>query len=88
VTLSTRNAVSVPGGSNPTKWKTQFNIANGTFTGSFELLDAGVKRVAPFSGVLRQPSEGRDPVIGDGHFLIPVAPGMAEILSGEVLLQR
>lgn len=88
VTLSTRNAVSVPGGSNPTKWQAKFNTANGTFTGSFELLDAGVKRKAPFSGVLRQPVEASDEVIGDGHFVIPATPGNAETLSGEVLLTR
>jgi hypothetical protein len=88
VTLSTRNTVSVPGANNPTKWKTQFNTTNGTFTGSFELLDAGVKRLAPFSGVLRQSVEASDKVIGDGHFVIPATPGSVETIAGEVLFSR
>jgi hypothetical protein len=88
VTLSTSNAVSVPGINNPTKWKTKLNTTNGTFTGSFELLDAGVKRVAPFSGVLRQPVATGDEVIGDGHFVIPMIPGATEKVAGEVLFTR
>jgi hypothetical protein len=88
VSLSSRNLVSVIGENNPTKWETKFNPSTGTFTGSFELMDAGVKRVAPFSGVLRQPIESGDEVIGDGHFVIPVTPGAVETVSGEVLFQR
>jgi MBG domain (YGX type) len=88
ITLNARNAVSVPGASNPTNWKARLNTSNGTFTGSFERLDAGVKRLAPFSGVLRQPVEPTEDVIGDGHFLIPEAPGALEKVSGEVLFTR
>jgi hypothetical protein len=88
LTLSARNAVSIPGGSNPTQWKTQWNATNGTFTGRFELLDGGVKRVAPFSGVLRQPTDPSDVLIGDGHFLTPATPGSTETVSGEVLFEK
>jgi uncharacterized delta-60 repeat protein len=90
VTLSPRNAMSVPGGSNPTKWSTKLNLANGTFTGCFELLDAGVRRVVPFSGVLRQPTQASDPVVGDGHFALPPLAGAvpATLQTGEVLLLR
>lgn len=88
ITLNARNAVSVPGTSNPTNLKARLNTSNGTFTGSFERLDTGVKRLAPFSGVLRQPVEPTEDVIGDGHFLIPEAPGALEKVSGEVLFTR
>lgn len=76
LTLSAGNVVSVPWGSNPTKWQTKFSVANGTFSGQFELLDAGVRRVVPFSGVLRQPMASGDSVIGAGHFLLPESDGL------------
>lgn len=85
LTLSSRNVIAVAGTSNLTKWKTKLNKSNGTFTGSFELMDNGVKRVAKFSGVLRQPAGNQAEVIGDGHFVYPVTPGGAETASGEVL---
>jgi hypothetical protein len=88
VTLSARNLVSVPGANNPTQWKTRLNTKNGTFTGSFELLDVGGRRVAPFSGVLRQPTDPSDVLIGDGHFLTPATPGSTETVSGEVLFEK
>jgi TATA-box binding protein (TBP) (component of TFIID and TFIIIB) len=87
LTLSIGNVVGVAGISNLTKWKTKFNTTNGTFTGSFELMDAGVKRVAKFSGVLRQPAGNDVEVIGDGHFMIPATPGGVETASGEVLFR-
>jgi len=89
VTLNTRNVINVPG-ANDTHWKTTLNTLNGTFTGSFELLDAGKKRLVPFSGVLRQPMEVSDPMIGDGHFVLPPLPGAVPAVqsAGEVLLQR
>jgi hypothetical protein len=37
---------------------------------------------------LRQPPDPGDALIGDGHFLLPVAPGAAESVSGEVLFEK
>jgi hypothetical protein len=94
VSLTPANAVSVPVTSpaNETKWQTKLNITTGTFTGSFVLEDTAPtqKRTVPFSGVLRQPSDALDTVIGDGHFLLPARTGASspEKLSGEVLFQR
>lgn len=76
LTLSTKNGVSVSAASNPTNWQAKFNTRNGTFTGRFELLDAGLRRVVPFSGVLRQPMVIDDAVIGAGHFLLPNVGGL------------
>ncbi len=86
-TLSGNQVTAAP---STTKWQTKLNATNGTFTGNFELLDAGQKRKVPFSGILRQPAEGADSMIGDGHFLLPALPGAPsnEKLSGEVLFQR
>ncbi len=73
-----------------TKWKILTLVpTTGTFTGSFELLDGTVKRPATFSGILRQPyqSIGSDPIIGDGHYIVPPLTG-TEKLTGEVLFQR
>ena len=91
LSLGARDAVSVTAPSvNVTKWKATLASRTGTFTGSFELLDAGKKRTVPFSGVLRQaPSTSTDAVIGDGHYLLPALPGAVsnEAVSGEVLFQ-
>ncbi|TDU70636.1 SdrD B-like protein [Prosthecobacter fusiformis] len=87
MTLSSRNVFVVPGINNLTKWKTTLNTTNGTFTGSFELMDAGVKRVAIISGVLRQPAGNDVQLIGDGNFVIPATPGGVETVSGEVLFK-
>lgn len=85
--LNPLNTVSVQTPSaNLRKWKTTLSTTYGTFTGSFELLDAGKRRVVGFSGVLRQPPTGDD-IIGDGHYLLPPTSGM-EKTTGEVLFQR
>ena len=87
--LSAANAVSVTTPlANLTKWKTlTFNTTTGTFTGSFELDDNGQKRTATFSGVLRQPATTVDPLIGDGHYLLPPLSG-TEKTMGEVQFTR
>lgn len=87
--LSSTNAVSVhTPQANLTKWKTAtFNTTNGTFTGSFELVDGVLKRPVTFSGVLRQPADSMDALIGDGHYLLPPMSG-TEKSSGEVNFQR
>ncbi|MEQ1751330.1 MAG: MBG domain-containing protein, partial [Prosthecobacter sp.] len=90
--LSTTNVVSVLAPvTNPvniTKWKTAtFNTTDGTFTGSFELIDGTVKRPVTFSGILRQPAASQDPLIGDGHYLLPPVTG-TEKSTGEVNFQR
>jgi hypothetical protein len=90
--LSPRNAVSVilPVTSpvNSTKWKTlTFVPTTGTFTGTFELLDGAVKRPVTFSGVLRQPATSPDPLIGNGHYLLPPLSG-TERTTGEIRFTR
>jgi len=94
LSLGAKDAVSVTAPVttplNISKWKATFVAKTGTFTGSFELIDAGNKRTVPFSGVLRQsPSTSSDAVIGDGHYLLPSLPGAesTESVSGEVLFQ-
>jgi hypothetical protein len=91
LSLGARDAVTVTAPlPNSTKWRTTFVARTGTFTGSFELLDAGRKRPVSFSGVLRQaPSTSTDDVIGDGHYLLPALPGALSnaSVSGEVLFQ-
>lgn len=94
VTLSAANSVSVSAPPtlppNITRWKTFITSATGNFTGSFELNDAGQKRAVPFTGILRQPPNSMDAVIGDGHYLLPALPGSPsnEKTSGEILFRR
>lgn len=91
VTLNPNNTVTVQTPvENKRKWKTTLNITYGTFTGSFELQDGATKRTVPFSGVLRQPADAMDSLIGDGHYLLPALPGAPtnEKTSGEVMFQR
>ena len=87
--LSATNVVSVLTPlANPTKWKTlTFSPATGTFTGSFELLDAGKKRTPTFSGVLRQPATAQDALIGNGHYLLVPTTG-TEQSTGEVMFTK
>jgi hypothetical protein len=87
--LSPSSGVSVHTQSaNLTKWKTRtFNTTDGSFTGSFELFDTPLKRPVTFSGVLRQPADSQDALIGDGHYLLPPVSG-TEKTTGEVRFQR
>jgi hypothetical protein len=87
--LNAANAVSVHTPSvNLTKWKVAtFNATNGTFTGSFELIDGALKRPVIFRGVLRQPTDSQDALIGDGHYLLPPMTG-TEKSTGELNFQR
>lgn len=75
---------------NSTRWKIAFKAATGAFSGSFELRDGPAKRTASFTGILRQPHDPADTLIGSSHFLQSALPGAPtnERLSGEVLLQR
>jgi hypothetical protein len=87
LTLNPNNTVTVlTEADNLRKWKTVLNVTYGTFTGSFELEDAGKKRPVTFSGVLRQPPVGDD-LIGDGHYLLPPTVG-TEKSTGEVMFKR
>ena len=83
--LSPTNTVSVQTpAANPTKWKTlTFKPTDGTFTGSFQLTNGTVS----FSGILRQPADSQDTLIGDGHYLLPPVSG-TEKTTGEVRFQR
>ena len=56
-------------------------------TGSFELVDDGVKRPVSFSGVLRQKDANLSYPVGSGHYLLPPLAG-TEKLSGSVLFSR
>lgn len=94
VLLTTANKVTVqtPVTSpvNVTKWNTSLTVGTGTFTGSFEVTDGLQKRPVTFSGILRQPAEGADTVIGDGHYILPALTGAPtnEKVSGEILFLR
>lgn len=75
---------------NVTKWKGTLAPATGTFTGSFELVEgtSKVKRVVPFTGVLRQPPElpaQAGTVLGDGHFVLPSLSGTEKTTGGVTL---
>ena len=73
---------------NLTKWKTStFKTTNGTFAGSFELVDGGVRRPVTFSGVLRQPPLTSDELIGEGHYLMPQLSG-TEKGVGEMMFTK
>ena len=73
---------------NSTKWKVKLDVSKGTFSGSFELADIPLKpRVATFSGVLRQPANAPDTLIGDGHYLLPPLSG-TEKTTGEIMFLR
>lgn len=80
--------VSVISPPNLARWKVKLTPATGAFSGSFELIDAGKKRLVPFTGVLRQPpvSAGDSEMIGAGHFILPALPGAVsnELLSGDI----
>lgn len=73
---------------NVTKWKATLAPSTGTFTGSFELVEEGapkVKRLVPFTGVLRQPPvrpAAAGVVLGDGHFVLPPLSGAEKITGG------
>lgn len=76
---------------NRTGWKTTFNAATGTFSGSFQLLDSvpapttanpaatrNVTRRISFTGVLRQPhGMSGDSLLGAAPLLIPALPTAA-----------
>ena len=91
--LSAANAVSVVTPlANKTKWKTlTFLPTTGTFTGGFEVTDTvnskPLIRPVTFSGVMRQPATGTDPLIGDGHYVLPSESG-TEKTTGEVRFTR
>jgi hypothetical protein len=85
---ATGQVVSVISPPNLTKWKVTLTPATGTFTGSFELIDAGKKRPVTFTGILRQsPTSAADSgMIGAGHYLLPAPSGALsnELLSGAI----
>ena len=91
--LSAANAVSVVIPlANKTKWKTlTFLPTTGAVTGSFEVTDQvnskPVLRTVPFSGVLRQPADAMDPLIGDGSYVLP-SLSSTEKTTGEVMFIR
>jgi hypothetical protein len=73
-TLTATNKLLVTQTTNSTRWSATVTPATGAFTGSFELLDAGKKRVVPFTGVLRQPHGTTSGPLGAGHALVPTLP--------------
>jgi len=81
---------------NPRAWKiTSLNLANGRFSGSFNLHDSLPtstklhKRSIVFQGILRQPPAG-DNTVGVGYFILPPVPGGfdTETRSLPLLLDR
>lgn len=74
LTLTATNKLLVTQTTNSTRWSATVTPATGAFAGSFELLDAGKKRVVPFTGVLRQPHGTTSGPLGAGHALVPALP--------------
>jgi filamentous hemagglutinin family protein len=92
ITAATNNLVTLTTPAiNTTKWKTMLVPSTGMFTGSFELSDVvsskNVLRTVTFNGVLRQPAREGDPLVGDGHYLLPPLVG-TEKTTGELMLTR
>ncbi|WP_184208965.1 immunoglobulin domain-containing protein [Prosthecobacter dejongeii] len=60
---------------NATKWKVTFTTTTGLFSGSFALSDMvegkAVPRTVPFVGILRQPVNATEGILGGGHLLLP-----------------
>jgi len=76
-------------GTNSARWQAAIVPDRGTFTGSFDFMDDGIRRPVRFSGILRQPANTMDSLIGNGSHIVPViwgAPGKK--VAGEVLFQR
>jgi hypothetical protein len=58
------------------KWTAKVNLATGSYSGSFELLDVTLKRKVSFSGVLRQAADAEaEGLQGRGHYLLPPLKG-------------
>jgi cyclophilin family peptidyl-prolyl cis-trans isomerase len=89
--VSTANAITVSSPvtspMNPLKWTGTFTPATGLYIGSFILTDGLTKRLVPFNTILRQPASSSDPLIGNGHFLLPGLTG-TEKVAGEVIFTR
>lgn len=71
--VAVASPVTVP--VNATIWKVTFTATTGLFSGSFVLSDmvAGkaVPRTVPFVGILRQPVNETEGILGGGHLLLP-----------------
>jgi hypothetical protein len=66
---------------NPSKWSATLDPSTGVFSGSFTLTDGAEKRVASFSGVLRQDAAMEvDEPDGRGFYLLP--PLKANAIDG------
>ncbi|MFZ4593730.1 MAG: choice-of-anchor D domain-containing protein, partial [Verrucomicrobiaceae bacterium] len=76
------NTLAVPSASNPRKWKTSLNIGNGTYTGSFELVDGPIRRIVPFAGVFRQSDPNLGLPVAFGHYLLPPLSGTEKLTGG------
>jgi hypothetical protein len=58
------------------KWTAKVNLATGSYSGSFELLDVTLKRKVSFTGVLRQAADAEaEGLQGRGHYLLPPLKG-------------
>jgi hypothetical protein len=88
--LDIRNRVSVLAPANDTQWKATLNPSKGTFTARFQLQDGTQKRTVQATGVLRQPAEPTDDLIGDGHFILPALTGAPsnEKRTGELIFRH
>lgn len=71
--VAVASPVTVP--VNATKWKVTFTATTGLFSGSFVLSDMvankAVPRTVPFVGILRQPVNETEGILGGGHLLLP-----------------
>jgi hypothetical protein len=75
------------GVANPAGAKLTINVADGTFKGTFVLVDGAVKRTVPYEGLIVRSSAAT--VKGKGYFLAPqLAPNATQKLSGTVTIEQ
>lgn len=77
---------------NPTQWKMSINRTTGSFTGGFEILNAGKKCKVPFSGIFLQSLwvAGAEDLMGCGQFLLNPQTGITgdQTLTGTLQFTR
>ncbi|MBC8041171.1 MAG: YHYH protein [Opitutaceae bacterium] len=83
--LSAGGLLSVTDATNPTAWTLLVNTADGSFTGSFKLVDGAVTRTITHQGVLLQlPAPESATVIARGYYLVTPILKTGVTLSGAI----
>ena len=69
--LGSRSLIVLDPAANPTSWQGTLKAETGLLSGRFIRFTDGKKQTVKWSGLLRQPSQPGDPLIGGGLFLLP-----------------